>query len=167
MIVNELNPYAHSILAPKTLYFFNRLGYNKWDITHNLEAYRSGHNEAVLKCDWFQWVYSPKSFYNRFAWLLRNLSKRPIFGIKQFVFSGLSATINRLRISTTKSVKSRILQTFLQNHFHLILHPKLNIFRWRDGRAVECGGLENRWWATIRGFESLSLRQKKIVRTYA
>ena len=29
----------------------------------------------------------------------------------------------------------------------------------RDGRAVECGGLENRWRATFPGFESLSLRQ--------
>lgn len=29
---------------------------------------------------------------------------------------------------------------------------------WRDGRVVEGGGLENRWAATPRGFESLSLR---------
>ena len=29
---------------------------------------------------------------------------------------------------------------------------------WRDGRAVECGGLENRWGSHLRGFESLSLR---------
>ena len=28
----------------------------------------------------------------------------------------------------------------------------------RDGRAVECGGLENRWGSHLRGFESLSLR---------
>ncbi len=28
----------------------------------------------------------------------------------------------------------------------------------RDGRVVECGGLENRCTATYRGFESLSLR---------
>jgi hypothetical protein len=29
---------------------------------------------------------------------------------------------------------------------------------WRDGRVVECIGLENRRTATYRGFESLSLR---------
>ena len=28
----------------------------------------------------------------------------------------------------------------------------------KDGRAVECGGLENRWPARVRGFESLSFR---------
>ena len=31
---------------------------------------------------------------------------------------------------------------------------------WRDGRVVDCGGLENRCTARYRGFESLSLRQK-------
>ena len=31
----------------------------------------------------------------------------------------------------------------------------------RDGRVVDCGGLENRWNESFRGFESLSLRQKK------
>ena len=31
----------------------------------------------------------------------------------------------------------------------------------RDGRVVDCGGLENRWAARLRGFESLSLRQKR------
>ena len=30
----------------------------------------------------------------------------------------------------------------------------------RDGRVVDCGGLENRWAARLRGFESLSLRLK-------
>ena len=29
----------------------------------------------------------------------------------------------------------------------------------RDGRVVDCGGLENRWNESFRGFESLSLRQ--------
>ena len=29
---------------------------------------------------------------------------------------------------------------------------------WRDGRVVDCGGLENRWGSHLRGFESLSLR---------
>ena len=29
---------------------------------------------------------------------------------------------------------------------------------WRDGRVVDCGGLENRCAARHRGFESLSLR---------
>ena len=31
---------------------------------------------------------------------------------------------------------------------------------WRDGRVVDCGGLENRCTARYRGFESLSLRQR-------
>ena len=35
---------------------------------------------------------------------------------------------------------------------------------WRDGRVVDCGGLENRWAARLRGFESLSLRKTKQVR---
>ena len=33
--------------------------------------------------------------------------------------------------------------------------------RWRDGRVVDCGGLENRWAERLRGFESLSLRNTK------
>ena len=31
--------------------------------------------------------------------------------------------------------------------------------KWRDGRAVECDGLENRYVERHRGFESLSLHQ--------
>ena len=30
----------------------------------------------------------------------------------------------------------------------------------RDGRVVDCGGLENRWAERLRGFESLSLRKR-------
>ena len=30
---------------------------------------------------------------------------------------------------------------------------------WRDGRVVDCGGLENRCTERYRGFESLSLRK--------
>ena len=33
---------------------------------------------------------------------------------------------------------------------------------WRDGRVVDCGGLENRCTARYRGFESLSLRKKWV-----
>ncbi len=33
----------------------------------------------------------------------------------------------------------------------------------RSGRAVECGGLENRCGATHRGFESLLLRQRHFL----
>ena len=32
----------------------------------------------------------------------------------------------------------------------------------RDGRVVECGGLENRCTARYRGFESLSLRNTRV-----
>ena len=32
---------------------------------------------------------------------------------------------------------------------------------WRNGRVVECGGLENRWGSHLRGFESLFLRKRK------
>ena len=35
---------------------------------------------------------------------------------------------------------------------------------WRDGRVVDCGGLENRWAARLRGFESLSLRKTNEIR---
>ena len=32
---------------------------------------------------------------------------------------------------------------------------------WRDGRVVDCGGLENRCTERYLGFESLSLRKMK------
>ena len=38
--------------------------------------------------------------------------------------------------------------------------PLLTIDHRRDGRVVECGGLEIRCTARYRGFESLSLRNK-------
>ena len=38
--------------------------------------------------------------------------------------------------------------------------PLLEIDHRRDGRVVECGGLEIRCTARYRGFESLSLRNK-------
>jgi hypothetical protein len=33
--------------------------------------------------------------------------------------------------------------------------------KWKDGRVIDCTGLENRRTATYRGFESLSFRQQK------
>ena len=39
--------------------------------------------------------------------------------------------------------------------------PNLLIEQRRDGRVVDCGGLENRWAERLRGFESLSLRNTK------
>ena len=33
---------------------------------------------------------------------------------------------------------------------------------WRDGRVVDCGGLENRCTARYPGFESLSLREENV-----
>ena len=37
---------------------------------------------------------------------------------------------------------------------------RLLLVFWRVGRVVDCGGLENRWGASLRGFESLTLRSK-------
>ena len=36
------------------------------------------------------------------------------------------------------------------------------LLEWRDGRVVDCGGLENRWAERLRGFESLSLRRMAL-----
>ncbi len=33
---------------------------------------------------------------------------------------------------------------------------------WRDGRVIDCSGLENRRTARYRGFESLSLRFEQL-----
>ena len=38
-------------------------------------------------------------------------------------------------------------------------------YHWRDGRVIDCSGLENRRTARYRGFESLSLR--KIAKTFS
>ncbi len=48
---------------------------------------------------------------------------------------------------------------------HLMLEIILNnlIFYWRAGRAVKCGGLENRRPQKVRGFESLALRQNQNI----
>ena len=39
---------------------------------------------------------------------------------------------------------------------------KIVLLQWRNGRAVECGGLENRCTAMYRGFESLFLRGAEV-----
>ena len=36
------------------------------------------------------------------------------------------------------------------------------LIEWRDGRVVECTGLENRRTERYRGFESLSLRNRVL-----
>ena len=55
-----------------------------------------------------------------------------------------------------KNNQKKTVSSFVINKKTISLHPK-----WRDGRAVECGGLENRCSASYRGFESLSLRNKR------
>ena len=42
----------------------------------------------------------------------------------------------------------------------LLKRKTTNRFKRRDGRVVDCGGLENRWTERFRGFESLSLREE-------
>ena len=53
-----------------------------------------------------------------------------------------------------KIVKKK-LWNFCRKKKNIYLCPR------RDGRVVECGGLENRWSESFRGFESLSLRHKE------
>ena len=43
-------------------------------------------------------------------------------------------------------------------NFTLLKLHLCGIFKRRDGRVVECGGLENHCTERYRGFESLSLR---------
>ena len=50
--------------------------------------------------------------------------------------------------------------TYPKNIFGLE-NQKTILLRRRVGRVVECGGLENRCAARYRGFESLTLRQRK------
>ena len=46
------------------------------------------------------------------------------------------------------------------------LHPIYSWERiWRDGRVVDCNGLENRRTETYRGFESLSLRHPIFIKS--
>ena len=54
-----------------------------------------------------------------------------------------------------------LFQKFIKNKIKKIGISKKNILLhtiWRDGRVVDCGGLENRCTERYRGFESLSLR---------
>ena len=55
-----------------------------------------------------------------------------------------------------KNNQKKTVSSFVINKKTISLHPQ-----WRDGRVVECGGLENRCSASYRGFESLSLRNKR------
>ena len=50
---------------------------------------------------------------------------------------------------------------FENNHYFCTAIKKYLHTYWRDGRVVDCGGLENRWTERFRGFESLSLRDKR------
>ena len=48
---------------------------------------------------------------------------------------------------------------FENNHYFCTAIKKYLHTYWRDGRVVDCGGLENRWTERFRGFESLFLRR--------
>ena len=54
----------------------------------------------------------------------------------------------------------------LQTQRDSICLRKDNTINRKDGRAVECGGLENRWPARVRGFESLSFRTQSLTSSY-
>ncbi len=54
-------------------------------------------------------------------------------------------------------------KSYFSTKSFLLIQKKFYFCRaWRDGRVVECGGLENRCTARYRGFESLSLRKKNL-----
>lgn len=82
-----------------------------------LERYRSGHNEAVLKCDWFQWVYSLKSFYKYFEPTRKHRWNTCFRWRKRYKTALLGNSFNRSSFSTNKSSEHKLLQIFLQNVF--------------------------------------------------
>ena len=47
---------------------------------------------------------------------------------------------------------------FGEKHYLCTVFEK-RTYHWRDGRVIDCSGLENRRTARYRGFESLSLRK--------
>ena len=54
--------------------------------------------------------------------------------------------------------------TRLQGRYNMAVRV-FPVSHWRDGRVVECGGLENRCTERYRGFESLSLRKQLVYNT--
>ena len=63
---------------------------------------------------------------------------------------------------------------FQKTETYICIYPKKHYLctalvkkttHWRDGRVIDCSGLENRRTARYRGFESLSLR--KIAKTFS
>lgn len=69
---------------------------------------------------------------------------------------------NRVRLN---KIDANILQLEKSAYLCNAFEEKSSVKKhWRDGRVVDCGGLENRCTARYRGFESLSLRQDTKVK---
>ena len=72
-----------------------------------------------------------------------------------------------LSLDTYQNYIDNILPDFYKNKYpqSILWIENIYIFAhhfWRDGRVVECTGLENQRTAMYRGFESLSLRIKVL-----
>ena len=66
------------------------------------------------------------------------------------------------KIFKTRKIK----KNFDKSKIFYILRALFSTTSWRDGRVVECTGLENRQSARAPGFESLSLRHLKIIASF-
>ncbi len=60
----------------------------------------------------------------------------------------------------------KIKKNFDKSKIFYILRALFSTTSWRDGRVVECTGLENRQSARAPGFESLSLRHLKTTTSF-
>ena len=73
----------------------------------------------------------------------------------------------KMAIFSKKIFKTRkIKKNFDKSKIFYILRALFSTTSWRDGRVVECTGLENRQSARAPGFESLSLRHLKTTTSF-
>jgi len=80
--------------------------------------------------------------------------------IRQKLRQNKISIVQILTFQSYEIYATRGFQVNFKNIYSIIFGIKKNVLlQRRDGRAVECGGLENHCTARYRGFESLSLRQ--------
>lgn len=161
ILMIRTNDFCSKILGSKSTKIKKKKIFNLWNFRENREKYFFGTIGSMRS---FSFLVSEKrdeigtKWEDRVVWLFLLICSNFITKISVRMSKKLFKMVQFLK----KIFKLRkFKKNFDKLKIFYILRALFSTTSWRDGRVVECTGLENRQSARAPGFESLSLRHLK------
>lgn len=161
ILMIRTNNFCSKILGFKSTKIKKKKIFNLWNFRENREKYFFG---IIASMRLFDFLVNEKhdeigkKWGDRVVWLFRKICSNFMTEISGKMFE-MRCVLGKCfqKIFKLRKIK----KNFDKSKIFYILRALFSTTSWRDGRVVECTGLENRQSARAPGFESLSLRHLK------